>query len=151
MRSTFPEKKISLKELKSKNLCLMEEGHCMRTQVAELCNPGGAKQPATLNFEYKAGSIDGLIRFVKSNKFSTLLPYLSTLDFSPEQRRHLSPFSASVPFRSIGLIVHQHFVKKKKKKKKKLLNILRDRIIARTSGLLPKLDAKSQMLNPIGS
>ena len=53
----------------------------MCTQVAELCNPGGAKQPATLNFEYKAGSIDGLIRFVKSNKFSTLLPYLSTLDF----------------------------------------------------------------------
>lgn len=138
-------KKISLKELKSKNLCLMEEGHCMRTQVAELCNPGGAKQPATLNFEYKAGSIDGLIRFVKSNKFSTLLPYLSTLDFTPEQRRHLSPFSASVPYRSIGLIVHQHFVKKK------LLNILRDRIIARTSGLLPKLDAKSQMLHPIGS
>jgi LysR family hydrogen peroxide-inducible transcriptional activator len=136
-------RKVSLKDLRTKDLCLMEEGHCMRTQVLGLCKPGPIKQQASLNFEYKAGSIDGLIRFVRSNRFSTLLPFLSTLDFSADQKRHLSPFATNVPFRTIGLIVHQHFVKKK------LLNIIRESIIARTSGILPKLDTKAQMLDPL--
>lgn len=137
------DKKVSVKSVKTKNLCLMEEGHCMRTQVSGLCSRPPKKDNSTLNFEYKAGSIDSLIRFVKSNQFATLLPYLSTLDFSDEQKKHLSSFTLPIPYRTVGMVVHQHFVKKK------LLDILQKKITERVAEMLPQMHSASLMLNPV--
>lgn len=136
------KKPVSVNTIDSSNLFLLEEGHCMRTQVLKLCenlNKGKSK----LNFEYKAGSIDSLLRFVKSNKASTLLPYLSTLDFTSREREHLSHFSTPLPYRSIGLITHRHFVKKR------LLDILQKEIIAKTLPVLPKVTHKGELLEPM--
>jgi LysR family hydrogen peroxide-inducible transcriptional activator len=105
--------RISVKGLNADNLCLMEEGHCMRTQVLEICNHSNKRSKHTLNFEYKAGSIDSLIRFTQKTQLSTLLPLLATLDFNAQQRKRLVQFSHPVPQRLIGLVVHRHFAKKK--------------------------------------
>lgn len=55
----------------------------------------------------------GLIRFVKANKAATLLPYLASIDFPSSDKKHISEFSKPIPFRSVGIITHRHFVKKK--------------------------------------
>lgn len=133
---------VTVDAINLSNLFLLEEGHCMRTQVLKLCENLN-KGKSSLNFEYKAGSIDSLLRFVKTNKASTLLPYLSTLDFSPSEKKHLSQFAAPVPYRSIGLITHRHFVKKN------LLDILQKEIISKTKTVLPNRSQKGEMLEPV--
>jgi len=104
---------VSIQKINTNNLYLMEEGHCMRTQVLKLCDLNKTSLDTKLNFEYKAGSIDSLLRFVKANRATTLLPYLSIADFSESEKKHVSYFSEPVPYRSIGLVVHRHFVKKR--------------------------------------
>jgi LysR family hydrogen peroxide-inducible transcriptional activator len=119
----------------------MEEGHCMRTQVLQLCDVDKSTH-STLNFEYKAGSIDSLLRFVKSNKATTLLPYLATIDFSENEQLHLSKFSSPIPYRTIGIVVHRHFVKNK------LLKVIQNEIIEKINNQLPSIIIEGQQLKP---
>jgi len=101
----------SIKGLDYAHLCLLEEGHCLRVQVEKICELSAKKPKVALNFDFKAGSIDSLIRFTKMNK--GMLPYLATLDFSDSDVGKLSHFTSPVPVRTIGLVVHKHFVKKR--------------------------------------
>ncbi len=134
---------ITVKNIKMKNICLMEEGHCMRTQVLQLCDYDDNQLGSKLNFEYKAGSIDSLLRFVKANKATTLLPHLATIDFSVNEKRHLGNFISPVPYRTVGLVVHRHFVKKK------LLAVLKQDIIEKITPILHKMNLEGEQLFPI--
>lgn len=134
---------ISIKSVKMENLCLLEEGHCMRTQVLRLCNESLRRNVSKLNFEYKAGSIDSLLRFVKANNGTTLVPYLAAKDFTSEEKIHLYNFESPVPYRTVGIIVHRHFVKKK------ILTIMQKMIMDKISEQLPKTIAQGKMLHPV--
>jgi LysR family hydrogen peroxide-inducible transcriptional activator len=134
---------ISVKNIQIKNLCLLEDGHCMRTQVLKLCEMSKKNIHPQFNFEYQAGSIDGLLRFVKANQATTLLPYLSVIDFTDKEKLHLSEFVAPIPYRSIGLAVHRHFVKKK------LLTILKTDIQGKIFQVLGKNRMKGKPLSPL--
>ncbi|MGY6562172.1 MAG: LysR substrate-binding domain-containing protein [Luteibaculaceae bacterium] len=140
--TTHPEP-INVDAIDLSNLCLMEEGHCMRTQVLQLCEESLTNSNSKLNFEYKAGSIGSLLGFVRVNKGSTLLPYFATLGFSNQEKMHLSEFSGSVPYRTVGLVVHKHFVKNK------ILDILEKTITNKIAALLPRMEKKGKMLNPL--
>lgn len=140
---SFKSKIVSVKEMKNKSLCLMEEGHCMRTQVSELCKHNPYKNKHVLNFEYKAGSIDSLIRFAKSTQNATLLPFLATLGFSNQEKKHLSDFTSPKPFRAIGLVIHRHFVKKK------MLTSLQKSIMEKTQSIIPSIENKGNKLSPV--
>lgn len=134
---------VSPDNLKIKNLCLLEEGHCMRTQVINLCELHKTNLRNMLNFDYKAGSIDSLLRFVKVNGATTLLPYLATTEFTEEERKHLSAFAEPTPFRSVGLVVHRHFVKKQ------ILEKLKEEVMLKVSPLLPEIDISGKELLPV--
>jgi LysR family hydrogen peroxide-inducible transcriptional activator len=133
---------FSIKSNISERICLMDEGHCMRTQMLELCNLSKKKLKSVLNIEYKAGSIDGLTRFVKSNKLTTLLPYLSVLNFTKDESKHVSAFESPTPYRTVGLIVNRHFVKRR------ILDKLKSKIIEKVSEHLPSIYSEGQLLSP---
>ena len=133
---------MTVQKVKRKNMCLMEEGHCMRTQVLQLCDQDNLQLGSKLNFEYKAGSIDSLLRFVKANNATTLLPYLAAIDFSEAEKMHLSHFVSPVPFREVGLVVHRHFVKRK------LLETLQLEITKKLLPILSKMEIKGEKLYP---
>jgi LysR family transcriptional regulator, hydrogen peroxide-inducible genes activator len=135
-------KPISINEIDMQNLCLMEEGHCMRTQVANLCD-FKKDVHSNLNFEFKAGSIDSLLRFVRANGATTLLPYLSTLDFSEKEKKHVSSFSEPLPYRTVGCVVHRHFVKKN------IITMLQQEIIDKVSEVLPFQTLAGKRLLPM--
>jgi LysR family hydrogen peroxide-inducible transcriptional activator len=144
----FDAAKLSMKnmnahKINSEYLCLMEEGHCLQTQILQLCDEHERSIQRKLNFEYKAGSIDSLLRFVKSNQATTLLPFLATIDFTKDERAHLSEFTSPIPFRSVGIAVHRHFVKNK------ILKVLQQTIQDRVAPILPKVNLKGQGLKPI--
>lgn len=134
---------LAIDQLDVTNLCLLEEGHCMRTQIINLCDMHKKQLHQMLNFEYKAGSIDSLMRFVKANQATTLLPHLATVEMSPEEMHHVRTFLDPVPYRTVGLVVHRHFVKKK------LLGRLKESIINAIEPHLPEITIKGQQLDPI--
>ena len=139
------EERKSLKpeEIKLENLCLLEEGHCMRTQVMSLCELHQHQLKNFLNFDYKAGSIDSLMRFVKVNGASTLLPYLAARDMQTEEAKHLVEFSDPKPYRTVGIAVHRHFVKQQ------VLKELKKEILKNIKPLLPQLEMEGQNLLPL--
>jgi len=104
-------KAVEVDEIDFSNLWLLQEGHCLRTQVEQICNLSHTQPNRLINLEFKAGSIDSLIRFTRDQKGVTLLPYLATLDLSQQEQKYLRKFKPPVPIRSVGLVVHKHFVK----------------------------------------
>lgn len=140
--SSRSEQLLSEKLDRSK-LCLLEEGHCMRTQIINLCDMNDQLLTNKLNFEYKAGSIDSLIRFVNSNGAATLLPYLSTLSLRNEEKKHLMEFLPPLPYRTVGLAVHRHFVKHR------VLEELKSEILRKVSPLLADVEISGEQLSPI--
>jgi LysR family hydrogen peroxide-inducible transcriptional activator len=134
---------VSVGSVIMENLCLMEDGHCMRTQVLQLCNEVYKISNSKLNFEFKAGSIDSLLRFVKANNGTTLIPYLAAHNFSDQEKIHLSHFTVPVPFRTVGLIVHRHFVKKR------ILKFLEEMITNKISNILPQNLIDGNKLDPV--
>ena len=103
----------SIDDINFSQLLLLEEGHCLRTQVQQICNLSNKQPRNAMNFEFRAGSIDSLIRFTKAQKGITLLPYMATFDLGIEDKKRIKAFAAPIPIRSVGLVVHQHFVKKR--------------------------------------
>ncbi|MGC6413352.1 MAG: LysR substrate-binding domain-containing protein [Bacteroidia bacterium] len=108
---SYPKDIVSISEINFDNLWLMEEGHCLSAQVLNICDFKLGKS-STHNFNFGAGSIDSLIRFVKRNKGLTLLPELATLEFSAKEKARLFQLQAPVPVRRIGIVTHEHFVKR---------------------------------------
>lgn len=132
---------VSISDINFDNLWLMEEGHCLSTQVLNICDFRHGKS-STHNFNFRAGSIDSLIRFVKRNKGLTLLPELATLEFSEEEKSRLFQLQAPVPVRSIGIVTHEHFVKRG------LLKIMQEQIQLKINKILQNNTSES-VVNPI--
>ena len=102
---------VKQEEIDFRRLWLLEEGHCMRTQVKKICGSEDRLIRST-NLNYKSATISTLIRFVRQSDGVTLLPYLSTKELNEEERGHIRPFVRPIPARTIGLIHHKHFSKK---------------------------------------
>jgi LysR family hydrogen peroxide-inducible transcriptional activator len=98
-----------------------------------------------LNFEFKAGSIDSLLRFVKANKAATLLPHLATIDMPLRDLNRVSRLAGNEPYRSVGLVVHRHFVKSQ------VLKLLHREISDAVNKVMPPRRMKGNELEPLGS
>lgn len=136
-------KNIHASDINLNTLCLLEEGHCMRTQILELCDFYEQQLHTLLNFRFLAGSIDSLLRFVRANDASTLLPYLATTDLSESEKNKISEFVEPIPYRTVGLVVHKHFVKHK------ILDMLKMEIKGQVHPKLPKIEKRGRMLRPL--
>ena len=134
---------IAAERIDLNNILLLEEGHCMRTQVVRLCDVKRKANSRQLNFEFKAGSIDSLLRFVKANKAATLLPHLATIGMNSHELNRVSRIGSPEPYRSVGLVVHRHFVKKQ------ILTLMENEIIKRVNKMMPPRKRKGLELLPI--
>lgn len=93
-------------------LWLLEEGHCLRSQVVNLCELRN-RDKSLQQLEFAAGSIDTLIRMVDANQGITILPLLALRDLTSEQRQCVRPFHAPAPVREISLVTYRHYLKEK--------------------------------------
>ena len=93
-------------------LWLLEEGHCFRGQIVNLCELHRQTKEGSL-FEYEAGSLETLRRMVEINDGITILPELATLDFDEEQQKSVRHFTKPRPVREVSIITHRDFVKKR--------------------------------------
>lgn len=93
-------------------LWLLEEGHCLRSQIVNLCELRKASREGS-HFEYEAGSIETLRRMVELNDGITILPELATLTLNNKQLELIRHFKKPTPMREVSLVVHRDFVKKR--------------------------------------
>jgi LysR family hydrogen peroxide-inducible transcriptional activator len=134
---------LKVEDIVLDDLWLMEEGHCMRTQIVRLCELKKSKLNKAINFEFRAGSIDSLLRIVKANHSATLIPYLATLDFNENDKKHIKEIVEPIPQRSIGIVTHRYFVKKK------LIELLSEIIKSSVLTHLPNLSSEIKNINPL--
>jgi LysR family transcriptional regulator, hydrogen peroxide-inducible genes activator len=121
-------------------LWLLEEGHCFRSQIANLCELKKMSRE-TSHFEYEAGSIETLRRMVELNDGITIIPELATLDMPMRQTQLIRHFRKPVPMREVSLVVHRNFVKEK------LIEVLKEEILLKVPEKIRK--NKSQYTVPV--
>lgn len=64
---------VSIRDLKSQDILLLEDGHCLRDQSLKACN----LQTMDLNIPYQATSLNTLVQMVVNNIGITLLPQMA--------------------------------------------------------------------------
>jgi LysR family hydrogen peroxide-inducible transcriptional activator len=119
----FKKQYVLSQDIDPNKLWLLEEGHCFRSQIMNLCELQKASKEGH-HFEYEAGSIETLRRMVELNDGITIMPELATMDLSVRQSLLLRQFKKPVPMREVSLVVHRDFMKKR------LVDILKNEIIA---------------------
>lgn len=109
--------RIAASDLSMRDVWLLADGHCFRTQVMSLCRqrgrsrapvaPGGA--PLT---RFESGNLETLKRLVERGAGMTLLPGLAAVELpTAAQRRLLIPFSDPAPSRTIRLVRRRHYLR----------------------------------------
>jgi len=95
--------KIQQGELAKRELFVMPEGHCFRTQVLSYCKADAEQRKSRVHFE--SGNFETLIELIDRGLGATVLPALVARGL-PEERKdaQLRAFSGPTPLREIGLI-----------------------------------------------
>jgi LysR family hydrogen peroxide-inducible transcriptional activator len=93
-------------------LWLLEEGHCMRSQILNFCELKKQNE-VTEKLHYEAGSIETLKNMVEKNFGITIIPELATFNFTAAQKKRLRFFKPPVPVREISIVIHREYVKYK--------------------------------------
>ncbi|MEM6631093.1 MAG: LysR substrate-binding domain-containing protein [Bacteroidota bacterium] len=89
-------------------LWLLEEGHCFRSQIMNLCE---LQRKAHPQIEYQSGSIETLIRLVERQKGITIIPELALMHLSSDQKKKIKSFQSPAPTRQVSLLTYRHSLK----------------------------------------
>ncbi|GGI57198.1 LysR substrate-binding domain-containing protein [Winogradskyella haliclonae] len=103
------KKTIEVSDLEIEDMLLLEDGHCFRDGVINLCKT--FKDQAEDSFQLESGSIETLIKLSNEGLGMTLLPYLHTLDFREKLSPNLRHFTEPSPAREVSIIYHKSELK----------------------------------------
>jgi LysR family hydrogen peroxide-inducible transcriptional activator len=123
------------KDIELSKLWLLEEGHCLRNQVLDLCELK-KKDFASDRLHYETGSIETLKNLVDHHHGITILPYLATLELSRKQKEKIREFAHPKPVREVSLVVNKNF------HRESLLKALRDEIEKQLPPMIGKAQKK---------
>lgn len=104
----YAKREVKPSDLPVKGLWLLNQGHCLRNQVLNICSQRQNAQ--NNNLSYESGSVETLKNLVKNHMGYTLVPELSVSDSLKTDER-IRRFEAPQPTREISLVVHQSFNK----------------------------------------
>lgn len=106
----FKKKAITTADLDIDELWLLNEGHCLRNQVLNICKH---KKSNGHQLDYNTGSIETLIKMVDLNEGITILPELSMQDFSVKQLDKVRYFKSPEPSREVSIVTNKNYIKRK--------------------------------------
>ena len=92
----------------SRELWLLDEGHCFRDQMVRFCQ---MKSSQSSQLAYNLGSMETFMRMVESGKGITFIPALAVMQLSESQKELVRPFAIPVPTRQLILITNQNFIR----------------------------------------
>ena len=100
---------IEVPDLNINDMLILEDGHCFRQGVLNLCKT--KKEQELDNFQLESGSIEMLVKLVNEGMGMTLLPYLNTLDLKSDQKNNLRFFVNPSPAREVSIIYNKNELK----------------------------------------
>lgn len=99
--------------VQQKDLWILEQGHCFRNQVLNLCayhgNAAGAEVRQGKSFTFQAGSIETLKNLVRNNLGYTIIPEMSVNPVLDAQL--VKRFAEPQPAREVSLVVNKTFAR----------------------------------------
>ncbi|MEL0643473.1 hydrogen peroxide-inducible genes activator [Olleya sp. Ti.3.14] len=103
------KKKLETSDLEIDDMLLLEDGHCFRDGVINLCK--AFKNHSDDKFQIESGSIETLVKLSNEGLGMTLMPYLHTLDLNDRDKENLHYFTEPSPAREVSLIYHKSELK----------------------------------------
>lgn len=97
-------------EIDPDKLWLLEEGHCFRSQILNLCELRRSKDD---HFRYETGNIETLKRMVDKSDGLTILPELAVMEFNKNQLKLVKQIKEPRPAREVSLVTHRDHLKTK--------------------------------------
>lgn len=104
-----PVKELEIEQLDLEDMLLLEDGHCFRNGVINLCK--AFKDSSHESFQLESGSFETLTKLSNEGLGMTLLPYLHTLDIHDKDKSKLRYFKEPSPAREVSIIYHQSELK----------------------------------------
>jgi len=102
-------KELSTDDLNIEDVLLLQDGHCFRDWVINLCKSPKNRQGD--HFQIESGSFETLVNLSNEGMGMTLLPYLNTLELDDKKRTNLKHFKKPPPAREISIIYHKSELK----------------------------------------
>lgn len=129
----YDKKYVLAAEINPDQLWLLEEGHCFRSQILNLCE---LRRSADFHFKYETGNIETLKRMVDKSDGITILPELAVMEFSPSQFKLVKRLKEPSPAREVSLVTHRDHIKAK------LIKTLREEVLSIVPRQMQKLHNK---------
>lgn len=129
----YDKKYVLPGDIDPNQLWLLEEGHCFRSQILNLCE---LQKHSALHFKYETGNIETLKRMVDKSDGITILPELAVMEFTKPQLKLVKRLKEPSPAREVSLVTHRDHLKTK------LIKTLREEILAIVPKPMQKLNKK---------
>ena len=101
--------KLNVVELDIDDMLLLEDGHCFKDGILNLCK--ASRNYDGDHFQLESGSFETMIKLANEGLGMTLLPYLHTLDLKESEKSRLKMFEEPVPAREVSLIYNKSELK----------------------------------------
>lgn len=102
------KRKVNHHDLTGDDLWLLEEGHCLRHQVLDICSIKKNRKESR-QFFFEGGSLETLKKLVEMNGGMTLVPKLSLDKIS--ENTVIKEFERPIPAREVGLVYRREHYK----------------------------------------
>ena len=132
-------KKLAPSDLEINDVLLLQDGHCFRDGVINLCK--APKNYHDEHFRLQSGSFETLVKLADEGLGMTLLPFLNTLELDTQKSKNLKHFNEPSPAREVSLIYH------KSELKIQIIEALKDVISAVVRGAIAFQDVK--IISPV--
>jgi len=129
----YDKKYVLTTEINPDQLWLLEEGHCFRSQILNLCE---LRKSADFHFKYETGNIETLKRMVDKSDGITILPELAIKEFNLSQLKLVKRLKEPSPAREVSLVTHRDHIKTK------LIKTLKEEILLIVPKPMQKLHNK---------
>ncbi len=127
------KKYVLASDIDPNQLWLLEEGHCFRSQVLNLCE---LRKSSDFHFKYETGNIETLKRMVEKSNGITILPELAVMEFNKAQFKLVKRLKQPSPAREVSLVTHRDHIKTR------LIKTLKDEILKIVPAPMRKLQNK---------
>jgi len=108
----YKKKNVNPDDIDIEEIWLLNEGHCMREQVLNICQRRKSTE-SYKHFEYNMGSVETLKRMVDQNNGATILPELALSDLSDKQLDKVRYFKSPEPAREVSIVIQRNFLKRR--------------------------------------
>ena len=103
------KEKLEVDNLNLEDILLLEDGHCFKDGILNLCKSTKAYDED--RFQLESGSFETMVKLANEGLGMTLLPYLHTLDIKESEKKNLRMFKEPVPAREVSLIYNKSELK----------------------------------------